>query len=151
MYSFRVTLWECMSRKLPHLGKTEAAIYSLAFSDADVPMLPCSTELLDFDISNLAFEEKDAFDILQRTASSCLSRDRAKRPTASEAICMLEGIAGEAVLSRIGVQKIKPSFLSASGKDKPYEECITSQEEEIFTPPKRVPESNDKKPIFIRI
>jgi serine/threonine protein kinase len=103
MYSFGVTVWECLTDKIPHKGKKESSVVILAANRKHVPMLPVPLEPLSIDLSKedlsiglskedlsigLSKEEVVAWESLKAVASPCLSRDRKSRPTASQVVDM---------------------------------------------------------------
>jgi surface protein len=83
MFSFGVTVWECMTSKIPHGGKKESSIALLAATKKHLPMLVVPSKPKD-----LPEIEMVSWKALKMVATSCLSRDRLVRPTASVVVAL---------------------------------------------------------------
>ena len=83
IYSFGVTIWECMTGSIPHHGKKENSITILARVKKEKPMLqmpkiPSKESMSSGDI--------DAWMHMKFTLVKCISRNRKERMTASEVV-----------------------------------------------------------------
>jgi surface protein len=79
MFSFGVTVWECLTGSIPHMGKKESSIALLAANKKHLPMLDVpSRPVIDLPEMELA-----SWKALKVIATMCISRDRSIRPTAS--------------------------------------------------------------------
>jgi surface protein len=78
MYSFGVTVWECMTKQIPHGGKKESSITVLAMKKKHLPMLVVPSRPRE----RLSEIEYVCWKALKMIATSCLSRDRTARPNA---------------------------------------------------------------------
>jgi serine/threonine protein kinase len=81
MYSFGVTVWECMTGAIPHEGMRENALTILAQSE-DLPMLA----LPDTPPRHVISSDYKSWEKMREVASKCLSRDRSARLTASQVV-----------------------------------------------------------------
>jgi surface protein len=79
VYSFGVTVWECVTREIPHMGKKEGSIALLAANKKHLPMLAMPLH----PSKDLPTTEIGSWEALRKVAALCLSRDRSMRPTAS--------------------------------------------------------------------
>jgi serine/threonine protein kinase len=78
MYSFGVTVWECMTKQIPHGGKKESSITVWAMKQKHLPMLVVPSRPRE----RLSEIEYVCWKALKMIATSCLSRDRTARPNA---------------------------------------------------------------------
>mmetsp|Transcript_43296 Transcript_43296/g.104650 ORF Transcript_43296/g.104650 Transcript_43296/m.104650 type:complete len:900 (+) Transcript_43296:87-2786(+) len=85
MYAFGVTVWECLTGKVPHKGKNEFAIDILATEEKGKAMLkvPKHMPVSDIDYDDL---EIDAWNRLHSVVSTCTARDCTKRLTATQVV-----------------------------------------------------------------
>jgi serine/threonine protein kinase len=85
MYSFGVTVWECLTGEIPHKGKAEFKVANLASKKNHEPMLHVPSKPPSIGLSK---EEINAWEALKTVALPCLSRDRKIRPTASQVVAI---------------------------------------------------------------
>jgi serine/threonine protein kinase len=84
IYSLGVTIWECLSRTIPHHGK-ENEIYSLAKNERKMMMKFPVTNIIGDNINSIP-NELDAFCLLEKVSFICTSKDPLFRPTATNVL-----------------------------------------------------------------
>jgi serine/threonine protein kinase len=81
IYSLGVTMWECLSRTIPHQNK-ENKIFSLAQNENALMMtFPVKNVIGEF---NILPNECDSFSLLEQLSYICTSRNPTSRPNATE-------------------------------------------------------------------
>lgn len=90
MYSFGVVVWECLSRAVPHQGKSTIEVTVLA-TNQSVPMLEIPLAMPPFQAvhdtaQTSTTQEQAAWERMLKVAKTCLSRTREDRPTASQVV-----------------------------------------------------------------
>jgi serine/threonine protein kinase len=84
IYSLGVTVWECLSRTIPHHGK-ENEIYSLAQNKSKRMMTFPVTDITGDNINSMP-SELHSFSMLEKVSFICTAKDPLLRPTATNVL-----------------------------------------------------------------
>jgi serine/threonine protein kinase len=89
MYSLGVTIWECLSRTIPHHNEATKIILLAHNKNKPMMMFPVKDAIVD--TINMMPNECDAFSLLEKVSLMCTSRDPPSRPTATNIVHYLAG------------------------------------------------------------
>ncbi len=89
IYSYGATLWECMTRAVPHDNKSELHIMQLAKHGKKLMLAFPLTQFLED--KHLFGDEQICFQLLEKIAYLCLSKYRESRPNITQVLQLLDG------------------------------------------------------------
>lgn len=128
IHAFGVVLWECLTRgAIPHRGKSAFQLVSLAM-DTQRPTLLDIPKEKPVSIAGMVGEER-AWNTLHSLTTTCLARDAATRPTATQLTMVLGANKGTSLHVMGQSSESMPSCSLATTKPRRDHPCLRNEQQ----------------------